>query len=73
MKSLMLSGPHRRAMHQLLEWCDEAALVYWTQDNDIAPDWHEAHRRLQHEGRHSKVNHPSLAHERYEIPAPIRQ
>ena len=70
MKSFMLSGPHRQAMPRLLGWCDEAALVHWNQETDQQPDWQEAHRRIQSEGRRSKVMHPSQAHEKYEIPAP---
>ena len=70
MKLFMLAGPHRKAMYRLLEWCDEAALVHWVQESDREPDWQEAHRRLQHDGRRSKVNHPSRAHEEYAIPTP---
>lgn len=70
MKSFMLSGAHRQAMPRLLNWCDEAALIHWAQVTDQAPDWHEAHRRIQLEGRRSKVWHPSEAHERYEILRP---
>ena len=70
MKSFMLAGPHRKAMRGLLEWCDEAALVHWVQDSEREPDWQEAHRRLQQEGRRSKVNHPSPAHEQYVIAEP---
>jgi hypothetical protein len=57
-------------MPKLLEWCDEAAVVHWTQDCDQEPDWEEAHRRMRREGRASKVNHPSEAHRRFESPAP---
>lgn len=70
MKSFMLSGPHRKAMPRLLDWCDEAALVHWAQEGKQKPDWQEAHRRLQQEGRRSKVRHPSAAQEKYEIPGP---
>lgn len=70
MKSFMLSGPHRQVMPHLLEWCDEAAVVHWLQEADKPPDWDEAHRRLQQEGRRSKVKHPSPAHENYQIPKP---
>lgn len=72
MKTFMLSGAHRLAMPKLLEWCDEAALVHWSQESERKPDWLEAHRRIQHEGRRSKVNHPSPAHEKYEIPIPVK-
>lgn len=59
MKNFMLAGPHRVAMRKLLEWCDEAALVHWLQEARDLPEWKEACRRLQTEGRRSKVNHPS--------------
>ena len=70
MKAFMLSGPHRKAMPKLMEWCNEAALVDWVQESDREPDWNEAHRRLQQQGRRSKVRHPSAAQESYEIPRP---
>ena len=70
MKAFVLAGPHAKVMRRLLEWCDEAAVVRWVHDTGHEPEWHEAHRRLQHEGRRSKVNHPSAAHQRYEIPEP---
>jgi hypothetical protein len=66
MKEFMLSGPHRPAMRGLLEWCDEAAVVRWEQETDEEPDWHEAHRRLQLDGRRSK-DEPSLVRSR-ELP-----
>ncbi|MGE5735499.1 MAG: DUF3291 domain-containing protein [Acidobacteriota bacterium] len=71
MKAFMLSGPHRQVMPRLLDWCDEAAVVHWLQAEDKEPDWDEAHRRIQQEGRRSKVRHPSPAHEKYEIPKPV--
>lgn len=70
MKDFMLAPPHRKAMKHLLEWCDEAALVHWEQETGAEPDWPEAHRRLQSEGRRSKVNHPSPAHEKFQIRPP---
>ena len=70
MKVFMLAPPHRKAMRGLREWCDEAALVHWEQETDRPPDWLEAHRRLQGEGRRSKVNHPSPAHTDYRIRPP---
>jgi hypothetical protein len=63
MKSFMLPS--------LLEWCDEAPVADWVQDSLEPPSWEEAHRRMQHDGRSSKVNHPSEAHRRFEIPAPF--
>ena len=70
MKAFMLAGSHRAAMRKLLEWCDEASLVHWTQGSAHPPDWQEAHRRLKSEGRLSKVNHPSPAQEAFQIPPP---
>jgi len=70
MKAFMLAGPHRQVMRRLLEWCDEAALVHWEQETDQEPEWHEAHRRLQVDGRRSKVNHPTPAQESFQIRAP---
>jgi hypothetical protein len=70
MRGFMLSGTHRQLMHRLLEWCDEAAVAHWTTDAAPPPSWSEAHRRLQVEGRPSKVKHPSDAQRRFEIPPP---
>jgi hypothetical protein len=58
-------------MRSLLEWCDEASLVRWTQDGPELPSWQEAHRRLKQEGRPSKVNHPSPAHLAHAFPPPV--
>jgi uncharacterized protein DUF3291 len=70
MKAFMLSNPHKAAMPKLLEWCDEASLVRWSQADATPPSWDEAHRRLQLQGRQSKVNHPSDAHHALKFPAP---
>ena len=70
MKAFMLAMPHRKAMEKLAEWCDEAAVVHWTQENAELPGWHEAHRRLVVEGRRSKVKHASAEHEAYRIAPP---
>jgi len=70
MKAFMVSGSHRKAMPELLELCDEASVARWTQEGADLPPWTEVHRRMQQDGRPSKVNHPSAAHSRYEIPSP---
>ena len=72
MKQFMLAGTHRKAMRKLLEWCDEAALVSWEQESDREPTWDEAHRNLQAQGRRSKVNYPSPAHESFQIRPPLQ-
>jgi hypothetical protein len=70
MKTFMLATPHGPAMRKLLEWCDEAALVHWSQPTPELPAWTEAHARMQREGRTSKVNHPSENHRQFVIAAP---
>src|SRR5260370_34714947 len=70
MRSFMRSGAHRRVMPRLVEWCDEASVGHWLQEVPEPPSWQEAHRRLQRQGRRSRVNHPSEAQRRFEIPAP---
>jgi hypothetical protein len=70
MRAFMLSGMHRRVMPRLLDWCDEAAVVHWLAEDAQPPSWSEAHRRLQAEGRTSKVKFPSEAQRRFEIPPP---
>lgn len=69
-KAFMHAKPHGPTMRSLLNWCDEAALVHWTQAGEELPSWGEAHKRIEQEGRRSKVNHPSAAHTAYAISAP---
>ena len=70
MKMFMTSGNHRRAMPKLLEFCDEGSVGRWNQDDATPPTWVEVHRRMQREGRPSKVKHPSAAHAAFRIPVP---
>jgi len=70
MKTFILAGTHGAVMRKLLEWCDEAALVHWSQESSDPPSWEEAHRRLQQDGRVSKVNNPSPAQNTFSVPAP---
>jgi hypothetical protein len=51
--------PSNQFTARLPEWCDEAARVHWVQEADGPPSCAEAHRRLQGEGRRSRVSHPS--------------
>lgn len=71
MRAFMLGKTHGAAMKKLLEWCDEASVVHWTQDSAALPSWAEAHRRMQTEGRPSKVNHPTEDHLAFRIAAPV--
>ena len=75
MRAFMLAGAHRRVMPRLLQWCDEAAVAHWLQETPESPSWQEAYRRLQQEGRASRVDHPSAAQLRFEIspPSTVRQ
>jgi hypothetical protein len=57
----MHASPHGPVMRKLLNWCDEAAVVHWSQERAEPPSWPEAHVRLQQEGRRSKVDHQSAA------------
>ena len=62
MQGFMSSGAHLKAMPKLLDWCDEASVVHWTQADAAAPDWAVADARMRAEGRPSKVRHPSPNH-----------
>jgi hypothetical protein len=66
----MREGVHHRIMARLPEWCDEAARAHWVQKASEPPSWPEAYRRLQQEGRRSRVNHPTEAHRQYKIREP---
>jgi hypothetical protein len=70
MNTYRTGGAHRRAMPKLLNWCNEAAVVHWTQESSELPSWQEAHRRMVKEGRPSKVNHLSPAQASNHIPGP---
>jgi hypothetical protein len=70
MRSFMMSGAHRQTMPHLLDWCDEASVVHWTQNADEPPSWPEAHRRMLQDGRRSRVNHPSDRQLRFTFPEP---
>lgn len=73
MKAFMHASPHGPVMRKLLDWCDEASLVHWTQGDSVIPPWSDAHARLQREGRTSRVRHPSAAHAAFDIAPPTRQ
>ncbi len=70
MRAYVSAGPHRQSMKRLAHWCDEASVVHWEQDSLALPSWDEAHRRMQAQGRPSKVNHPSAAHLAFQVAAP---
>ena len=51
-------GAHGGVMPKLLDWCDEAALVHWSQMTDVLPSWQEAHYRMMKEGGRRKSGTP---------------
>jgi heme-degrading monooxygenase HmoA len=70
MNAYRTGGAHRRAMPKLLNWCDEAAVVHWTQESPEIPAWQQAQQHMAAKGKLSKVNHPSPAQASQQIPAP---
>ena len=70
MRAYVSAGPHRQSMKRLAHWCDEASVVHWEQDSLELPSWQEAHRRMQQDGRPSKLDHPGAAHLAYRIAQP---
>ena len=70
MRAYRNSGAHAAVMGRLPGWCDEASVTHWTQDTDELPDWREAHRRMATDGRPSRVDRPSAAHQARTIPPP---
>ena len=70
MRAYMVSGSHKEAMPKLLEWCDEASVAHWMQEESEVPSWVVADVRMRAEGRTSKVRYPSAEHAglRYRAP-----
>jgi heme-degrading monooxygenase HmoA len=62
MLAFMVNGAHKKAMPHLLEWCDEASVAHWTQEDATLPTWDEADWRMRESGRASKVLHPIADH-----------
>jgi hypothetical protein len=62
MRHYMTTGSHKTAMPHLMEWCDEASVVHWDQQDPSLPSWTEVDRRMRESGRASKVRHPSPHH-----------
>ena len=71
MRSYMTSGDHGDVMPLLRDWCDEAHVAHWEQEDSELPTWEEAHRRIVEEGRVSAVAHPSPVHATRAIAAPV--
>jgi hypothetical protein len=61
MLGYMTSGAHKKAMPKLMDWCDEASVAGWEQDEAVMPRWEEADRRMRAQGRVATVHRPSAA------------
>ena len=70
MRHYMTTGAHRAAMPRLLDWCDEASIVHWEQEEATLPSWTEADKRMRASGRASKVRNPSPQHAALRYRAP---
>lgn len=67
MAAYRVSGPHKKAMPKLQQWCDEASVANWSQDTDVLPGWKEIKARMLSGGHLSRLTYPSRMHERGEI------
>jgi heme-degrading monooxygenase HmoA len=62
MQAWRVSGVHRIVMPKLAHWCDEAAVAHWNAAAEEMPDEAETLRRMQTEGRTSRLRHMSAGH-----------
>jgi hypothetical protein len=70
MRAYRNTDAHKKAMPKLQQWCDEASIVHWLQDDAEFPSWDQSHKRMLAEGRSSKVKRPSDDHVNFRIPSP---
>lgn len=70
MKIYRNSGAHRSVMPRIQDWCDEASVVHWRQEDCTLPNWDEVHRRMMAEGFPTRLAHASPAHLQRDIPKP---
>lgn len=61
---------HKRVMPKLVNWCDEASVVHWSELQAQVPSVLDAYERMLRMGRPSRVDRPSPNHESMRIPAP---
>ncbi|MBW4575810.1 MAG: DUF3291 domain-containing protein [Aphanothece sp. CMT-3BRIN-NPC111] len=71
MKIYRNSGAHRAVMPRIQDWCDEASVVHWQQEDSNLPDWLEVHRRMVADGFFTKLSKPSPAHLERNISQPV--
>lgn len=70
MRGYMQGGAHRAAMPYLLDWCDQASVVHWTEIEQELPAWAEADRRMRQDGRPSKLRRASPDHDSLDYATP---
>ena len=70
MKYFRNHDPHKSAMRNLPQWCNEAAYVHWLQDDAAIPGWETAYQKLMAEGKLTKVKFPSQKQLDWSYPAP---
>jgi hypothetical protein len=70
MKIYRNSGAHRNVMPKIQDWCDEASVVHWQQEDSNLPDWIEVHRRMLEKGFPTRLSKPAVAHLERNIPQP---
>ena len=70
MNEFRIAAAHCAAMPKLLDFCDEASVVHWSQETAELPSWEESHRQMVMEGRSSKVNDPSSDQLAYQFSLP---
>jgi hypothetical protein len=71
MKIYRNSGSHRSVMPRIQDWCDEASVVHWQQEDFNLPNWEEVHARLVADGFLTKLSKPSPAHLQRDMPKPL--
>ena len=62
MHAFRAASDHQRVMPRLADWCDEASVAHWDQDDARIPDPAEALKRMRTAGRVSRLRHPSPDH-----------
>lgn len=70
MKIYRNSGAHSSVMPRIQDWCDEASVVHWRQEDCSLPTWDEVHRHMVADGFPTRLAHPSPAHLQRDIPKP---
>ena len=58
MRQYMTTGAHKSAMPHLLHWCDEAAVVHWSQPEETLPGWTAAISACAKAAAHRRCSTP---------------